>query len=812
MNVFTLISLLFFPSFPLSLFPSLSGNNQLKFVPGPECLSTLCGLKNLDLSNNQLTALGSDGGIGTLTNLEVLNLSGNVLESLPEDLGCIGSSLLTLNLSNNQLRWLPSTIDQLIGLRFLDISQNQLTTIPRNMNGLKQLVEIHGSRNHLAMIPDSFGSLISLEIISFQHNNLRTLPETVGLLTRLQHINLQNNRLKDLPREMGSWILLEQLNVTSNDIISLPKSCGHCHLLKKLELGYNKIEYIPDTVSTLTHLEIFNVNSNLLNRLTSGIGKCHNLLELDLGSNTNLKCLPREIGNCGKLKKLNISSCGMSKLPNDLVRCTALQSLWLRHNRLEALPIELVEQIPTLAEFDVMNNPLRKLPEKWSGLKRSSVSGTGYTSRDASEYIARQSRVHPVAVLVWERMMAEHPNWTSPVVEGKGGEGGGEKDVNQTAKKAKKTNDELNDPDTIVIHTAGAMKSDGTSLYKLPITITEFMAELKQELGVRWDEHAYETSIRFFKQARNLCGRGKYYLRILDKLNLCIDSFSFFGFFFLFFFFLNIPSTMVSPQAPRYDQLDVDDFENENYAREMAHRKTEDKVIWSHRDSVRAIELRQQAYESSLDSLGLKILNRRLRRDYAERKKRMKYKEKEYLLERMDEEWDKQELQAALIQKRKDEQALMEQTVVKAKMDEKMRVWRLKNPIQTKRHKGFVLSVNDVVEEEEENGFLLGQEERKEEDEEGNGDHWYEDDVSDTSSYLAVQVPQQREADEYRYHEEGCSTRGSTRDYNYQGKMDGMGTQTNVTAGNVGFRNVESADSTLFDDYDLELMENNFKK
>ena len=58
------------------------------------------------------------------------------------------------------------------------------------------------------------------------------------------------------------------------------------------------------------------------------------------------------------------------------------------------------------------------------------------------------------------------------------------------------------------------MKSDGTSLYKLPITITEFMAELKQELGVRWDEHAYETSIRFFKQARNLCGRGKYYLRI----------------------------------------------------------------------------------------------------------------------------------------------------------------------------------------------------------------------------------------------------------------------------------------------------------
>ena len=132
-------------------------------------------------------------------------------------------------------------------------------------------------------------------------------------------------------------------------------------------------------------------------------------------------------------------------------------------------------------------------------------------------------------------------------------------------------------------------------------------------------------------------------------------------------------------------------------------------------------------------------------------------------------------------------------------------------PIQTKRHKGFVLSVNDVVEDEEESiGFLLGHEERKEADEGGDGNHWYEEeDVSDTSSSLAV--PQQREADEYEGGD--YSTRGSTRDYmyNYERNMDGMGIQKNVT-GNVDFRNLKSADSTLFDDYDLELMENNFKK
>ena len=361
----------------------LLGNNQLTEIPGPECVATLIALKKIDFSNNQIHTLGSDFGIGMLTCLQLLNVSGNVLESLPDDLGCIGGTLLTLNVSNNNLRWLPSTLNQLVGLRYLNFSKNQLTTIPANMKGLQNLVEINGSRNVLGMIPESFGTLLNLEIISFQHNNLRNLPETIGLLTRLQHVDLQNNQLKDLPREMGSWTLLEKINVTSNEIISLPKSCGHCHRLKTLQLGYNCIDTIPHTVSTLTNLEIFNLHNNRLTSLSSGIGKATNLLLLDLGGNVNLKSLPRSIGNLEKLKSLDLSSCGISKLPNDLVKCTALQSLWLRHNRLEALPIELVEQIPTLAVFDVMGNPLRKLPEKWSGLKRKNVSGTGYTSRDA---------------------------------------------------------------------------------------------------------------------------------------------------------------------------------------------------------------------------------------------------------------------------------------------------------------------------------------------------------------------------------------------------------------------------------------------
>ena len=66
-----------------------------------------------------------------------------------------------------------------------------------------------------------------------------------------------------------------------------------------------------------------------------------------------------------------------------------------------------MEQIPTLLEFDIKGNPLSRLPDRWSGRRRAHVSRTGYTSQDAAEFAARQSRVYPVAVKVWETLMAE---------------------------------------------------------------------------------------------------------------------------------------------------------------------------------------------------------------------------------------------------------------------------------------------------------------------------------------------------------------------------------------------------------------------
>ena len=308
-----------------------------------------------------------------------------------------------------------------------------------------------------------------------------------------------------------------------------------------------------------------------------------------------------------------------------------------------------------------------------------------------------------MAVQVWERMMQEHAEWVSPVDEEQ------HKDIpesktQQQEQQATQNNTEGKKGEkekALVVHTAGAMKSDGSSIYKLPIGLSDFMNQLKQKLGVRWDDHARETSIRFFKQARNLCGR-----------------------------------------APRYDQLDLNDFEDEQYAKEMALRKTEDKVIWSHRDSVRAVELRQQAYESQLDSLGLKILNRRLRRDYAERKKRDKYNERMELIQKMETETIKQNARQDEIWKERNRVHEEEQIVLKQQMDAKMKIWRLnnsKNAVKQTAVGGFVLSVDDVesggdsmetvtqfleVGEWGEGGMVVPEEQEEEEEEVGGGRYY----------------------------------------------------------------------------------------
>jgi len=79
--------------------------------------------------------------------------------------------LLTLRLSNNQLKILPPTIGQLCSLRELNLKNNQLTTIPSTISQLPSLYKLILSNNPIVFFPRSFlriSRLLQLELDSDQ--------------------------------------------------------------------------------------------------------------------------------------------------------------------------------------------------------------------------------------------------------------------------------------------------------------------------------------------------------------------------------------------------------------------------------------------------------------------------------------------------------------------------------------------------------------------------------------------------------------------------------------------------------------------
>jgi len=96
--------------------------SSLTSVPVKE-LAVLPKATCLDLSCNQLTWLPWD--FCKLTHIVKLDLSKNQLTELPEDFGCL-SKLQHLDLYQNQLRELPISFCQLNALKWLDMRDNAL--------------------------------------------------------------------------------------------------------------------------------------------------------------------------------------------------------------------------------------------------------------------------------------------------------------------------------------------------------------------------------------------------------------------------------------------------------------------------------------------------------------------------------------------------------------------------------------------------------------------------------------------------------------------------------------------------------------
>ncbi|XP_039248635.2 leucine-rich repeat-containing protein 69-like [Styela clava] len=199
---------------------------KLKAVPKPICLVT--NLVVLELKNNFIHDLPN--ALSRLENLEILNVGGNELEILPEVIKSM-TKLTKLHLFKNKIQELNTNVlCQLTSLVFLNLNDNQIKEIPPEIERLEKLEVISLNHNCLVTLCSEICFLPNLREIHATHNSLSTLPLELGFLENLEKLHLSRNKIKELPEGLGKLRKLRLLDVAANELRIFPTELSNVPL------------------------------------------------------------------------------------------------------------------------------------------------------------------------------------------------------------------------------------------------------------------------------------------------------------------------------------------------------------------------------------------------------------------------------------------------------------------------------------------------------------------------------------------------------------------------------------------------------
>jgi len=162
-------------------------------------------LYDLQLQGNQLRFIDVNAFVPLEKQLTRLDLSKNVLTS--KALSClrvVSSNLKTLSLAYNQLKSVPSSLQNMTNLIEIDLSHNKIKVIPENFL-LGSLITANFSFNTLQRFEKNiFAKSKSLKVLILSDNeassDVRFLENVFDPLTNLQHLDLSRCYCRRLPQ------------------------------------------------------------------------------------------------------------------------------------------------------------------------------------------------------------------------------------------------------------------------------------------------------------------------------------------------------------------------------------------------------------------------------------------------------------------------------------------------------------------------------------------------------------------------------------------------------------------------------------
>ncbi|KAF7069679.1 hypothetical protein CFC21_075272 [Triticum aestivum] len=255
---------------------------------------------------------------------------------------------------------LPSSINQLKLIRYLDVTGLPIASLPENFHALQNMETLILSNSLLETLPDSICCLRKLCYMDLSSSSsliklpaslgklsqlfflnlsgcciLQELPESICDLAFLHHLDMSDCcALQKLPREFGSLPELSFLNLSScSKLAKLPDSVSF-PCLKNLNLSScHDLENLPIDFGHLRKLEFLNL-SGCFKVLMLPISFCqlNCLKHLDLSDCHNLQELPECFDERSELEYLNLTSCSkLQLLPKSLCKLSKLRHLYLSY-------------------------------------------------------------------------------------------------------------------------------------------------------------------------------------------------------------------------------------------------------------------------------------------------------------------------------------------------------------------------------------------------------------------------------------------------------------------------------------------------
>ena len=181
---------------------------------------------------------------GLLKVVTSFKYTGNLTE-FPRELFELEDTLELLDLSNNQLRELPSDFDRFIKLKIAFFSDNLFTELPEVLGKCPNLTMI-GFKSNLIQNVSEQSLPKQLQWLILTNNKIEILPNSIGNCEKIQKVALAGNKIKELPRSMANCKNLELLRISANELKELPLWLIELPRLTWLAFSGNPCTYKPD--------------------------------------------------------------------------------------------------------------------------------------------------------------------------------------------------------------------------------------------------------------------------------------------------------------------------------------------------------------------------------------------------------------------------------------------------------------------------------------------------------------------------------------------------------------------------------------